>query len=63
MKEVFERGFHSIPRFTKEQTLAAITEVGGMGKKASCSALKKDALAKTAEKELKGKGWLPAILR
>jgi ParB family chromosome partitioning protein len=50
-------------RVSKEQTLAAIEEVSGVSKKASCSGLKKDALAKAAEKELKGKGWLPAILR
>ena len=50
-------------RVSKDQTLAAIEEVGGLSKKSSCSGLKKDALAKTAEKELKGKRWLPAILR
>jgi ParB family chromosome partitioning protein len=50
-------------RVSKDQTLAAIEEVGGLSKKASHSSLKKDALAKAAEKELKGKGWLPAILR
>jgi ParB family chromosome partitioning protein len=50
-------------RVPKEQTLAAIEEVGGLSKQSSHSGLKKDALAKAAEKELKGKRWLPAILR
>jgi hypothetical protein len=34
-----------------------------LGVKGSLSALKKDELAKKAEQQLKGTGWLPAILR
>jgi ParB family chromosome partitioning protein len=45
-------------RVSKDQTLGAIEEVGGLSKKSGCSSLKKDALAKAAEKELKGKRWL-----
>ena len=37
-------------RVSKEQTLAAIEEVGGSTQESSCSGLKKDALAKTAER-------------
>jgi ParB family transcriptional regulator, chromosome partitioning protein len=50
-------------RVPKEHILDAIEDACGLSKKSSCSGLKKDALAKAAEKELKGKRWLPAILR
>jgi hypothetical protein len=40
-----------------------VAEAAGPGAKGSLSALKKDELAKAAEKKLKGTGWLPAILR
>jgi ParB family chromosome partitioning protein len=50
-------------RVSKQQTLDAVAEAAGPGAKGSLSALKKDALAKAAEKKLKGAGWLPAILR
>lgn len=52
-------------RVSKQQShrYEAVAEAAGSGAKGSLSALKKDALAKAAEKKLAGTGWLPAILR
>jgi ParB family chromosome partitioning protein len=50
-------------RVSKQQTLDAVAEAAGPGAKGALSALKKDALAKAAEKNLAGTGWLPPILR
>jgi ParB family transcriptional regulator, chromosome partitioning protein len=50
-------------RVSKQQTLDAVGDALGLGEKGSLSALKKEALAKAAEKKLGGTGWLPAILR
>jgi ParB family transcriptional regulator, chromosome partitioning protein len=46
-------------RVSKQQIL----EAAGPTVKAGLASLKKDGLAKAAEKRLKGKGWLPPILR
>lgn len=50
-------------RVSKQQTLDAVAEAAGPGAKGSLSALKKNDLAKAAEKKLAGNGWLPAVLR
>ena len=41
---------------SKQQTLDAVAEAAGPGAKGSLSALKKDTLAKEAEKKLAGTG-------
>ena len=50
-------------RVSKQQTLAAVNEGAGKEAAENLAKLKKDELAKEAEKRLKGSGWLPAILR
>ncbi len=50
-------------RVSKAQVLEAVTESAGPNARGTLSTLKKDDLAKAAEKKLKGSGWLPAILR
>ena len=53
-------GFFS--RVSKEQTLAAVTEAAGAEIAKGMGAMKKAELAAAAEKAVRGKGWLPAIL-
>jgi ParB family chromosome partitioning protein len=50
-------------RVSKQQALDAVAE--GVTRQAAdnLAKLKKNALAKEAEKQLAGTGWLPAILR
>jgi ParB family transcriptional regulator, chromosome partitioning protein len=50
-------------RVSKQQILEAVGEAAGPAIKAGLTSLKKGDLAKAAEKRLKGKGWLPPILR
>jgi ParB family chromosome partitioning protein len=50
-------------RVSKQQTLDAVAEGATRRVAGNLANLKKDELAKAAEKALKGTGWLPAILR
>jgi ParB family chromosome partitioning protein len=50
-------------RVSKAQALAAVYEGAGKEAAENLAKLKKDELAKEAEKRLKATGWLPAILR
>ena len=50
-------------RVSKQQILDAVAEGVTAQAASNLGKLKKDELAKEAEKALKGTGWLPAILR
>lgn len=50
-------------RISKGQVLAAVTEACGPDAAAIIAPLKKDAMAKEAERLLQGSGWLPETLR
>ena len=53
-------GFFS--RVSKDQTLAAVAEAAGKATADGMVGMKKAELATAAEKAMKGKGWVPAIL-
>ena len=53
-------GFFS--RVSKDQTLAAVAEAAGKATADGMAGMKKAELATAAEKAVKGKGWVPAIL-
>jgi ParB family transcriptional regulator, chromosome partitioning protein len=50
-------------RVSSAQIIAAVTEACGKAEAQTLAGMKKGEMAKAAEKKLKGKGWLPAILR
>ena len=50
-------------RVSSAQIIGAVTEVVRKGEAAKLSGMKKGSMAKAAEQLLKGKGWLPAVLR
>lgn len=49
-------------RVSKDQTLAAVAEAAGKATAEGMTGMKKAELASAAEKAVKGKGWVPAIL-
>ena len=50
-------------RVSSTQIVAAVTEACGKAEAAKLTGMKKGDMAKAAERLLKGRGWLPAILR
>jgi ParB family transcriptional regulator, chromosome partitioning protein len=50
-------------RVSKDLVLEAVTEACGKAEAAKLAAMKKGAAAKAAARLMKGKGWLPDILR
>ena len=50
-------------RVSSAQIIGAVTEACGKAEAAKLSGMKKGSMAKASERLLKGKGWLPAVLR